>query len=75
MITGTVAAVVIVLLLSARFSIETFVINRLPWQRIYLQYYVSYIAAAAALAVVAVPANMPLSVTLVLAYAVKVLFE
>ena len=71
-VTGTVAAVLTVIVLVLRFSIETFVIEKRPWSMIYLQQFVKFFIIGVTVLVVAVPEGLPLAVTLALAYSVRV---
>ena len=72
MFTGTIVAVLTVLILILRFSIETFAIEKKPWRVEYLQQFVKYFIIGVTVLVVAVPEGLPLAVTLALAYSVRV---
>ena len=69
---GTVIAVVTVIILMVRFSIENFVIMNRPWSIDYIQQYVRFFIIGVTVLVVAVPEGLPLAVTLSLAYSVRV---
>ena len=70
--TGTVAAVLTVIVLVLRFSIETFIVEHNPWKMEYLQQFVKFFIIGVTVLVVAVPEGLPLAVTLALAYSVRV---
>jgi len=55
-----------------RFSIETFVVEKRPWNMEYLQQFVKFFIIGVTVLVVAVPEGLPLAVTLALAYSVRV---
>jgi len=65
-------AVLTVLILILRFSIETFAIEDKPWSVKYLQQYLKFFIIGVTVLVVAVPEGLPLAVTLALAYSVRV---
>jgi len=69
---GTLVAVLTVVILIARFSVETFVIYEKPWDIEYLLYFVRFFIIGVTVLVVAVPEGLPLAVTLALAYSVRV---
>jgi len=69
---GTLVAVLTVIILIARFSVETFVIDSRPWGLEYLQQFVRFFIIGVTVLVVAVPEGLPLAVTLALAYSVRV---
>lgn len=71
-ITGTVVAVLTVIILVVRFSIETFAIEGRGWDMDHMQQYINYFIIGVTVLVVAVPEGLPLAVTLALAYSVKV---
>lgn len=71
-VTGTVAAVLTVIVLVLRFSIETFFVEKRPWSMVYLQQFVKFFIIGVTVLVVAVPEGLPLAVTLALAYSVRV---
>ncbi|RLN31601.1 hypothetical protein BBO99_00009192 [Phytophthora kernoviae] len=69
---GVVVAVTIFVVLSVRFSIETFVQEpRQPWEAAYLRDYLSYFILATTILVVAIPEGLPLAVAIALALAVR----
>jgi len=67
-----IVAVLTVLILILRFSVETFAIEDKPWRPEYLQQYVRFFIIGVTVLVVAVPEGLPLAVTLALAYSVRV---
>ena len=69
---GTVAAVLTVVVLVLRFCVETFVIRQGAWKTEYLQQFVKFFIIGVTVLVVAVPEGLPLAVTLALAYSVRV---
>jgi len=69
---GTVVAVVTVIILMVRFTIENFVVLGRPWSIDYIQQYVRFFIIGVTVLVVAVPEGLPLAVTLSLAYSVRV---
>jgi len=71
-VVGTLVAVLTVIILILRFSIETFVIQKKPWRIEYLQQFVRFFIIGVTVLVVAVPEGLPLAVTLALAYSVRV---
>jgi len=71
---GVIVAVLTVLILILRFSVETFAIEDKPWRIFYLQKYVKFFIIGVTVLVVAVPEGLPLAVTLALAYSVRVRF-
>uniref|UniRef100_T1G8G7 Calcium-transporting ATPase n=1 Tax=Helobdella robusta TaxID=6412 RepID=T1G8G7_HELRO len=68
---GTVVAVLTVLILILRFSIETFAFQKKPWKHEYIQQFVKFFIIGVTVLVVAVPEGLPLAVTLALAYSVR----
>lgn len=70
---GTVVAVLTVLILILRFSIETFAVQKKPWNHEYIQQFVKFFIIGVTVLVVAVPEGLPLAVTLALAYSVRVI--
>lgn len=70
---GTVVAVLTVLILILRFSIETFGMQKQPWRHEYIQQFVKFFIIGITVLVVAVPEGLPLAVTLALAYSVRVI--
>lgn len=71
-VVGTLVAVLTVVILILRFSLETFVIQKMPWGMEYLQQFVRFFIIGVTVLVVAVPEGLPLAVTLALAYSVRV---
>ena len=69
---GTVVAVLTVLILILRFSIEKFAVDKAPWSHEYIQQFVKFFIIGVTVLVVAVPEGLPLAVTLALAYSVRV---
>jgi magnesium-transporting ATPase (P-type) len=69
---GTIVAVMTVIILILRFSLETFVVYRKPWRMEYIQHFVRFFIIGVTVLVVAVPEGLPLAVTLALAYSVRV---
>jgi len=67
-----IVAVLTVLILILRFSIEEFAIENKPWRVNYLQQYLKFFIIGVTVLVVAVPEGLPLAVTLALAYSVRV---
>ncbi|CAH1783922.1 unnamed protein product [Owenia fusiformis] len=68
---GTIIAVLTVLILILRFSIEEFVIDKKVWDNFYINHYVKFFIIGVTVLVVAVPEGLPLAVTLSLAYSVR----
>jgi len=71
-VAGTVVAVVTVVMLMMRFTVEMFVVLQRPWSIKYIQHYVRFFIIGVTVLVVAVPEGLPLAVTLALAYSVRV---
>jgi len=71
-VAGTVVAVVTVVMLMVRFTVEVFVVFQRPWSLEYIQHYVRFFIIGVTVLVVAVPEGLPLAVTLALAYSVRV---
>jgi Ca2+ transporting ATPase len=69
---GTAAAIVTMLVLIIRFSLETFWLAAKPWDAIYIQNFVQYFIIGITVLVVAVPEGLPLAVTISLAFSVRV---
>jgi len=67
-----VLAVLTVLALVIRFSIEKFAIKGMPWSMTYIQNYVDAVIIGVTVLVVAIPEGLPLAVTIALAYSVRV---
>ena len=70
--TGTTLAVMTVLALVGRFSIETFAVEGRSWSNTFIQHYINAFVIGVTVLVVAIPEGLPLAVTLALAYSVKV---
>ncbi|XP_064632110.1 plasma membrane calcium-transporting ATPase 2-like isoform X3 [Lineus longissimus] len=68
---GTGVAVLTVVILILRFSITTFVVDKMPWDAYYIQHFVKFFIIGVTVLVVAVPEGLPLAVTLALAYSVR----
>ncbi|KAM7365208.1 hypothetical protein PAMP_016154 [Pampus punctatissimus] len=72
---GLFMSVLTVLILIARFLIDTFWSQGVPWSKaclpIYMQFLVNFIIIGVTVLVVAVPEGLPLAVTIALAYSVK----
>jgi len=71
-ISGAVLAVLTILALVIRFSVEKFAIQKRPWRMTYIQHYINAITIGVTVLVVAIPEGLPLAVTLALAYSVRV---
>lgn len=69
---GTIVAVLTVLILITRFCIEEFVFKDNSWSMYYFRYFVKFFIIGVTVLVVAVPEGLPLAVTLALAYSVRV---
>jgi Ca2+ transporting ATPase len=69
---GFALAVLTVIILIIRFSIDEFVVKKEPWSMSYIQNFVKFLIIGITIMVVAVPEGLPLAVTLSLAYSVKV---
>ncbi|KAM7382295.1 hypothetical protein PAMA_012922 [Pampus argenteus] len=72
---GLFMSLLTVLILIARFLIDTFWSQGVPWSKeclpIYMQFLVNFIIIGVTVLVVAVPEGLPLAVTIALAYSVK----
>jgi len=68
---GTAIALLTVLILVLRVSIDLFVIKKKPWNNGYFQHYVRIFIIGVTVLVVAVPEGLPLAVTLSLIYSVR----
>ena len=71
-VSGTVLAVLTILALVIRFSVEKFAIEGRDWSMTYIQHYIDAIVIGVTVLVVAIPEGLPLAVTLALAYSVRV---
>jgi len=69
---GTLVAVLTVVILIVRYSIEIYVIKKKHWDIDQLQQFVRFFIIGVTVLVVAVPEGLPLAVTLALAYSVRV---
>lgn len=69
---GTLIAVLTVVIMFMKFSIQTYAINGDPWEIHHARRFVTFIITGITVLVVAVPEGLPLAVTLSLAYSVKV---
>lgn len=74
-ISGTAIALLTVIILSVKFSINTYVIDGKEFEWYQLNSYIEFIITGVTVLVVAVPEGLPLAVTLSLAYSVKVRFD
>lgn len=72
LISGFALAVLTVIILIIRFSIDEFVVKKEPWSMSYINHFVKFLIIGITIMVVAVPEGLPLAVTLSLAYSVKV---
>lgn len=68
---GVVIAVVVFLVLSVRFSLETFYRDGETWRAAYMQEYLSYFILSTTVLVVAIPEGLPLAVAIALAHSVR----
>ncbi|CAI5710378.1 unnamed protein product [Hyaloperonospora brassicae] len=68
---GTVVALLVFVIMSIRFSIDTFVQDGMPWKGSYISDYLNFFIIAITVLVVAIPEGLPLAVTIALAYSVK----
>lgn len=69
---GTVAAVGTVLILLARFALDTYIFKKKGWEAVHVKAFINSFVIGITVLVVAVPEGLPLAVTLALAYSVKV---
>lgn len=69
---GTVAAVGTVLILLARFALDTYILKKKGWEAVHVKAFINSFVIGITVLVVAVPEGLPLAVTLALAYSVKV---
>ena len=69
---GTVAAVGTVLILLARFALDTYILKKKGWEAVHVKTFINSFVIGITVLVVAVPEGLPLAVTLALAYSVKV---
>lgn len=68
---GTAVAILVFLVMSIRYSIETFGKEKKAWRSIYIRDYLNFFIVAITVLVVAIPEGLPLAVTIALAYSVK----
>ncbi|KJE96156.1 hypothetical protein CAOG_009997 [Capsaspora owczarzaki ATCC 30864] len=68
---GIVMAIVVWLVLTLRFTIETFAIDKRSWSNDYISRYLDFFIVGITILVVAVPEGLPLAVTLALAFSVR----
>lgn len=69
---GTVIATLTVVILFVKFAVNTYYIQREPWNTsVHLKQFIHFIIIGVTVLVVAVPEGLPLAVTISLAYSVK----
>ncbi|KAF4046637.1 Plasma membrane calcium transporter ATPase C terminal [Phytophthora infestans] len=68
---GTLVALLVFVIMSIRFSIDTFGNDNKPWKSGYVSDYLNFFIIAITVLVVAIPEGLPLAVTIALAYSVK----
>ncbi|GAB9471863.1 hypothetical protein Gpo141_00009059 [Globisporangium polare] len=68
---GIVVALLVFSIMSVRFSIETFAVDKQEWRAELLSNYLSYFLLAVTVLVVAIPEGLPLAVAIALAHSVK----
>ncbi|TDH65546.1 hypothetical protein CCR75_005690 [Bremia lactucae] len=68
---GTLVALLVFVIMSIRFSIDTFGRDNKPWKSGYISDYLNFFIIAITVLVVAIPEGLPLAVTIALAYSVK----
>ncbi|KAL4109487.1 hypothetical protein PRIC1_001187 [Phytophthora ramorum] len=68
---GTIVALLVFVIMSIRFSIDTFGNENKPWKSGYVSDYLNFFIIAITVLVVAIPEGLPLAVTIALAYSVK----
>lgn len=68
---GTVVALLVFVVMSIRFSIDTFVTGKNSWSNSYISTYLQFFITAITVLVVAIPEGLPLAVTIALAFSVK----
>jgi len=69
---GIVVAVLNLIALVLHFSIDKFVVHRLPWDHAYVRDLVSFVIISITILVIAIPEGLPVAVMVSLAYSVKV---
>ncbi len=72
---GVGAAVMTTLIMSAKFSFETFYIQGQAWNIDFLETYLEFFITGVTILVVAIPEGLPLAVTISLAYSVMKMLE
>jgi len=73
MLPGTAIALLTVLVLIIRWSVEEFAVKKLAWDNaVHWKQIVDFLIIGVTVLVVAVPEGLPLAVTLALAYSVRV---
>lgn len=72
---GVAAAVTTTLIMSAKFSFQTFVLQGEPWNIDFLETYLEFFITGVTILVVAIPEGLPLAVTISLAYSVMKMLE
>jgi P-type Ca2+ transporter type 2B len=68
---GMVAAALSFIVMTTRFSVETFAVEGKSWESDYVSEYLDYFTIAITILVVAIPEGLPLAVTLCQAYSVR----
>lgn len=68
---GMACGVAAFVIMSLRFSIDTFAVNHSGWSSMYVNDYLNYFIVGVTVLVVAVPEGLPLAVTLALAFSVR----
>jgi len=72
LVSGFALAILTILALVIRFSVEKFGVQGRSWSNTYIQNYVDAIVIGITVLVVAIPEGLPLAVTIALAYSVRV---
>lgn len=72
---GVAAAVITTLIMSVKFSFDTFFIQGQPWNIEFLETYLEFFITGVTILVVAIPEGLPLAVTISLAYSVMKMLE
>lgn len=68
---GTAVAIIVFIIMSIRYSVDTFYRDKHPWHSKYVSDYLNFFIVAITVLVVAIPEGLPLAVTIALAYSVK----
>ncbi|RLN98093.1 hypothetical protein BBJ28_00020692 [Nothophytophthora sp. Chile5] len=68
---GTIVALLVFVIMSIRFSIDTFGVDHKGWDNGFISDYLGFFIIAITVLVVAIPEGLPLAVTIALAYSVK----